>query len=155
MVVLTMAVLLPTLQTAGIDLLWFGIFVVVVVEMAQVTPGRLQPVVLQGMTGARYNYIAAAAFPTRDDGDRGVRHLFFPGSSPPSEPDEAVARRRAATMAPPPPKKKKSLHARHRGRRRHHRRMHRATSMRRAGMDVTVVERRPGVRRRRASPMPG
>ena len=37
-VVLTMAVLLPTIQSAGIDPLWFGIFVVVVVEMAQITP---------------------------------------------------------------------------------------------------------------------
>ena len=36
-VVLTMAVLMPTIQAAGIDPLWFGIFVVVVVEMAQVT----------------------------------------------------------------------------------------------------------------------
>jgi C4-dicarboxylate transporter DctM subunit len=38
MVVLTMAVLLPTVQAAGIDLIWFGIFVVLVVEMAQITP---------------------------------------------------------------------------------------------------------------------
>jgi len=45
MVVLTMAVLLPTLQTAGIDLLWFGIYIVIVVEMAQITPPvGLQPV---------------------------------------------------------------------------------------------------------------
>ena len=37
-VVLTMGVLMPTVQAAGIDPLWFGIFVVLVVEMAQITP---------------------------------------------------------------------------------------------------------------------
>ena len=37
-VVLTMGVLLPTVQAAGIDLIWFGIFIVFVVEMAQITP---------------------------------------------------------------------------------------------------------------------
>ena len=53
MVVLTMAVLLPTLQTAGIDLLWFGIFIVLVVEMAQITPPvGFNLFVLQGMTQA-------------------------------------------------------------------------------------------------------
>jgi len=64
MVVLTMAVLLPTLQTAGIDLLWFGIYIVIVVEMAQVTPPvGFNLFVLQGMTGHQINYIARAAFP--------------------------------------------------------------------------------------------
>jgi len=64
MVVLTMAVLLPTLQTAGIDLLWFGIFIVVVVEMAQVTPPvGFNLFVLQGMTKRQINTIAVAAFP--------------------------------------------------------------------------------------------
>jgi tripartite ATP-independent transporter DctM subunit len=64
MVVLTMAVLLPTLQTAGIDLLWFGIFIVLVVEMAQVTPPvGFNLFVLQGMTRRQISYIARAAFP--------------------------------------------------------------------------------------------
>jgi tripartite ATP-independent transporter DctM subunit len=64
MVVLTMAVLLPTLQTAGIDLLWFGIFIVIVVEMAQVTPPvGFNLFVLQGMTQHQISYIARAAFP--------------------------------------------------------------------------------------------
>jgi TRAP-type uncharacterized transport system fused permease subunit len=50
-VVLTMAVLMPTIESAGIDLLWFGIFVVVVVEMAQITPPvGFNLFVLQGMT---------------------------------------------------------------------------------------------------------
>ncbi|MEP7140628.1 MAG: TRAP transporter large permease subunit, partial [Caldimonas sp.] len=38
MVVLTMGVIMPTVQKAGIDTLWFGVFIVIVVEMAQVTP---------------------------------------------------------------------------------------------------------------------
>jgi TRAP-type C4-dicarboxylate transport system permease large subunit len=64
MVVLTMAVLLPTLQTAGIDLLWFGIYIVIVVEMAQITPPvGFNLFVLQGMTGHQINYIDRAAFP--------------------------------------------------------------------------------------------
>jgi tripartite ATP-independent transporter DctM subunit len=64
MVVLTMAVLLPTLQTAGIDLLWFGIFIVLVVEMAQITPPvGFNLFVLQGMTRHQISYIAQAAFP--------------------------------------------------------------------------------------------
>ena len=45
MVVLTMGVILPTVEKAGIDLIWFGIFIVLVVEMAQITPPvGLQPV---------------------------------------------------------------------------------------------------------------
>jgi TRAP-type C4-dicarboxylate transport system permease large subunit len=64
MVVLTMAVLLPTLQAANIDLLWFGIFIVLVVEMAQITPPvGFNLFVLQGMTPHQINYIARAAFP--------------------------------------------------------------------------------------------
>jgi C4-dicarboxylate transporter, DctM subunit len=64
MVVLTMAVLLPTLQTAGIDLLWFGIYIVLVVEMAQITPPvGFNLFVLQGMTRKQINTIAVAAFP--------------------------------------------------------------------------------------------
>ncbi|RYF63746.1 MAG: TRAP transporter large permease subunit, partial [Comamonadaceae bacterium] len=52
MVVLTMGVILPTVQAAGIDLIWFGIFIVVVVEMAQITPPvGFNLFVLQGMTG--------------------------------------------------------------------------------------------------------
>ena len=64
MVVLTMAVLLPTLQTASIDLLWFGIFIVLVVEMAQVTPPvGFNLFVMQGMTRLQISTIARAAFP--------------------------------------------------------------------------------------------
>jgi C4-dicarboxylate transporter, DctM subunit len=64
MVVLTMGVIMPTVQKAGIDPLWFGIFIVIVVEMAQVTPPvGFNLFVLQGMTGRNIVYIARAAFP--------------------------------------------------------------------------------------------
>jgi TRAP-type C4-dicarboxylate transport system permease large subunit len=64
MVVLTMGVILPTVQAAGIDLLWFGIFVVLVVEMAQITPPvGFNLFVLQGMTGRDLPWIARAAWP--------------------------------------------------------------------------------------------
>jgi C4-dicarboxylate transporter, DctM subunit len=64
MVVLTMAVVLPTIQRAGIDLIWFGIFIVLVVEMAQVTPPvGFNLFVLQGMTGHQITYIGRVTFP--------------------------------------------------------------------------------------------
>jgi C4-dicarboxylate transporter, DctM subunit len=64
MVVLTMGVIMPTVQKAGIDPLWFGIFVVIVVEMAQVTPPvGFNLFVMQGMTRRSIVYIARAAFP--------------------------------------------------------------------------------------------
>ena len=63
-VVLTMGVLLPTVQAAGIDLIWFGIFVVVVVEMAQITPPvGFNLFVLQGMTQKDIAYIARVTMP--------------------------------------------------------------------------------------------
>lgn len=64
MVVLTMAVVMPTIERAGFDLLWFGIFVVIVVEMAQITPPvGFNLFVLQGMTGHQITYIGKVAFP--------------------------------------------------------------------------------------------
>ncbi len=64
MVVLTMAVLLPMVQQANIDLLWFGIFIVLVVEMAQITPPvGFNLFVLQGLTGRPIGYVSRAAFP--------------------------------------------------------------------------------------------
>jgi len=64
MVVLTMGVLLPTIQKAGIDPIWFGIFVVLVVEMAQITPPvGFNLFVLQGMTKKEITYIARVALP--------------------------------------------------------------------------------------------
>jgi C4-dicarboxylate transporter DctM subunit len=64
MVVLTMGVIMPTVQKAGIDPLWFGIFIVIVVEMAQVTPPvGFNLFVLQGMTRRGIGTIGRAAFP--------------------------------------------------------------------------------------------
>ncbi|MEM6615785.1 MAG: TRAP transporter large permease subunit [Pseudomonadota bacterium] len=63
-VVLTMAVVEPMVREAGIDIVWFGIFVVVVVEMAQITPPiGFNLFVLQGMTDHEMGYIAKAALP--------------------------------------------------------------------------------------------
>jgi tripartite ATP-independent transporter DctM subunit len=64
MVVLTMGVLMPTVQKAGIDPIWFGIFIVLVVEMAQITPPvGFNLFVLQGMTGKQLAYIARVSMP--------------------------------------------------------------------------------------------
>jgi len=63
-VVLTMAVVEPMIRQAGIDVIWFGIFIVVVVEMAQITPPiGFNLFVLQGMTRHEMNYISKAAIP--------------------------------------------------------------------------------------------
>jgi tripartite ATP-independent transporter DctM subunit len=63
-VVLTMAIVEPMIRQAGIDVIWFGVFVVVVVEMAQVTPPiGFNPFVLQGMTQHEISYIARTAIP--------------------------------------------------------------------------------------------
>ncbi|MCU0897895.1 MAG: TRAP transporter large permease subunit, partial [Burkholderiales bacterium] len=64
MVVLTMSVILPTVTKAGIDLIWFGIYVVLVVEMAQITPPvGFNLFVLQGMTGKQITWIAKHTVP--------------------------------------------------------------------------------------------
>jgi tripartite ATP-independent transporter DctM subunit len=64
MVVLTMGVILPTIQKAAIDLVWFGIFVVLVVEMAQITPPvGFNLFVLQGMTKREITWIAKVSMP--------------------------------------------------------------------------------------------
>ncbi|QJR13399.1 TRAP transporter large permease [Usitatibacter palustris] len=64
MVVLTMGVILPTIQRAGIDLIWFGIFIVMAVEMAQITPPvGFNLFVLQGMTKRQVPWIAKVTLP--------------------------------------------------------------------------------------------
>jgi tripartite ATP-independent transporter DctM subunit len=64
MVVLTMGVILPTIQKVGIDPLWFGIFIVLVVEMAQITPPvGFNLFVLQGMTKREIGWIAKVTLP--------------------------------------------------------------------------------------------
>jgi tripartite ATP-independent transporter DctM subunit len=63
-VVLTMAIVEPMIRQAGIDMIWFGIFIVVVVEMAQITPPiGFNLFVLQGMTKHEMTYISKAALP--------------------------------------------------------------------------------------------
>jgi len=64
MIVLTSAVVLPMIQKAGFDLIWFGIFVVLLVEIAEVTPPvGFNLFVLQNLTGKDSNLIAKAAIP--------------------------------------------------------------------------------------------
>jgi tripartite ATP-independent transporter DctM subunit len=63
-VVLTTAVILPMVREAGIDPIWFGVYLVLVVEMAQITPPvGFNLFVLQGLTGQGLGTIARAAFP--------------------------------------------------------------------------------------------
>ena len=63
-VVLTTSVIMPMVQRAGIDTLWFGIFVVIVVEMSQITPPvGFNLFVLQALTGRNILVIARAALP--------------------------------------------------------------------------------------------
>ena len=63
-VVLTMAVIEPMIRQAGFDMIWFGIFLVIVVEMAQITPPvGFNLFVLQGMANKDMGYIARSAFP--------------------------------------------------------------------------------------------
>lgn len=64
MIVLTSAVVLPMIQKAGFDLIWFGIFIVLLVEIAEVTPPvGFNLFVLQNMTGKDSHVIARAAIP--------------------------------------------------------------------------------------------
>jgi tripartite ATP-independent transporter DctM subunit len=64
MVVLTMGMVMPTVKAAGIDPIWFGIFIVLVVEMAQITPPvGFNLFVLQGMTGRELTYVARVTLP--------------------------------------------------------------------------------------------
>jgi len=63
-VVLTTSVIMPMIEQAGIDPLWFGIFVVIVVEMAQITPPvGFNLFVIQGLTGMDILKVAYAALP--------------------------------------------------------------------------------------------
>lgn len=63
-IVLTMAVIEPMVRTAGFDMIWFGIYLMLVVEMAQITPPiGFNLFVLQGMTGHDIGFIAKASLP--------------------------------------------------------------------------------------------
>jgi tripartite ATP-independent transporter DctM subunit len=64
MIVLTMSIVLPMIEAAHIDLIWFGIFIVILVEIAQITPPvGFNLFVLQTMTGRDINYVARASLP--------------------------------------------------------------------------------------------
>jgi tripartite ATP-independent transporter DctM subunit len=64
MIVLTTAVVIPMIKAAGFDLVWFGIFVVLVVEMAEVSPPvGFNLFVLQTMSGKDSNTVARASLP--------------------------------------------------------------------------------------------
>jgi TRAP-type C4-dicarboxylate transport system permease large subunit len=64
MIVLTVSVVLPIMQQTGFDLLWFGIFIVLVVEMAQITPPvGFNLFVLQGLTGKDIFAVARDTLP--------------------------------------------------------------------------------------------
>lgn len=63
-VVLTAAVIMPITQQAGIDPIWFGVFLVLLIEMSQITPPvGINLFILQSMTGKNIWYVAKAAFP--------------------------------------------------------------------------------------------
>jgi C4-dicarboxylate transporter, DctM subunit len=63
-IVLTMAVVEPMIRSAGIDVIWFGIFLTVLVEMAQITPPvGFNLFVLQGMTKHDMIFLAKSALP--------------------------------------------------------------------------------------------
>jgi tripartite ATP-independent transporter DctM subunit len=64
MIVLTTAVVIPMIRQAGFDLVWFGIFLVLVVEMAEVSPPvGFNLFVLQTMSGRDSNTVALASLP--------------------------------------------------------------------------------------------
>ena len=63
-VVLTTSVIMPMVEQAGIDPLWFGIYVVIVVELSQITPPvGFNLFILQGLTGRSIFHVAKAALP--------------------------------------------------------------------------------------------
>lgn len=64
MIVLTSAVVLPMVQQAGFDLVWFGIFIIMLIEIAEITPPvGFNLFVLQNMTGIDSNRIARVTLP--------------------------------------------------------------------------------------------
>ena len=64
MIVLTTSIVLPMIEAAGFDLIWFGIFIVLLVEIAELTPPLgFNLFVLQTMSGRDSNYVALASIP--------------------------------------------------------------------------------------------
>src|SRR5215213_10292049 len=64
MIVMTLPIVMPIVKAAGFDPIWFGIFLVLVVEMAQITPPvGFNLFVIQGLTGDGLGYIAKVTLP--------------------------------------------------------------------------------------------
>jgi len=64
MIVLTTSIVLPMVEAAGFDLVWFGIFIVLLVEIAELTPPLgFNLFVLQTMSGRDSNFVALASLP--------------------------------------------------------------------------------------------
>ena len=64
MIACTLPVVLPLVKAAGFDKVWFGIFMVLVVEMAQITPPvAFNLSVLQGVTGKSMAYLTRVTLP--------------------------------------------------------------------------------------------
>jgi TRAP-type C4-dicarboxylate transport system permease large subunit len=64
MIVMTLPIVMPIVKAAGIDPIWFGIFLVLVVEMAQLTPPvGFNLFIIQGLTEDGLGYIARVTMP--------------------------------------------------------------------------------------------
>jgi len=64
MIVMTLPIVLPIVKAAGFDDVWFGIFLVLAVEMAQITPPvGFNLFVIQGLTDDGLGYIARVTLP--------------------------------------------------------------------------------------------
>lgn len=64
LIVMTLPIVLPLVTGAGYDKVWFGVFLIVVVEMAQITPPvGMNLFVIQGLTGEKLGTVVKAAFP--------------------------------------------------------------------------------------------
>ena len=96
-VVMTLPIALPMVTAAGFDPIWFGIYLILMVEVSQITPPvGFNLFVIQGLTGEPIVQIARYALPFffldavdhRDPDD-------FPGNRPvPSQPDDDQINRR-------------------------------------------------------------
>lgn len=64
MIATTLPVVLPLVEAAGFDKVWYGIFMVLVVEMAQITPPvAFNLTIIQGITGHSMGYLCKVTFP--------------------------------------------------------------------------------------------
>ncbi|MCP1365795.1 TRAP transporter large permease subunit, partial [Halomonas sp. BBD48] len=64
LILLVTSIIMPLIETAGFDLIWFGIYLVIVVEMSQITPPvGFNLFVIQGMTGKDIITITRATVP--------------------------------------------------------------------------------------------